>query len=245
MEYASKNILKWLRSLQYLKIRNKEQCFLIEGEKLINEAIQFHPKKIRFLFYLDTYNYPNMAHEAFKVYKLKKADLSKISSMKNPSKCFAVLDFICFPKKGNEGLALACDNIQDPGNFGTMIRTADWFNIDTIFASKNTVDKYNSKVIQSTMGSIFRVNVEYVDLKETFKETNRKIIGTTLNGKELTKQTVFDADSIILMGNEGKGISDDLLPFLDAEFAISGKGFAESLNVGVATGIFLAFFTSK
>ena len=245
MEYASKNILKWLKSLQYLKIRNKEQCFLIEGEKLISEAIQFHPKKIKFLFYLDTYNFLNIAHESFHVYKLKKTDLSKISSMKSPSKCFAVLDFINFPKKRNEGLVLACDNIQDPGNFGTMIRTADWFNIDTIFASKNTVDKYNSKVIQSTMGSIFRVNVEYVDLKEMFKETNRKIIGTTLNGKELTKQTVFDKDSIILMGNEGKGISDDLLPFLDAEFSIYGKGYAESLNVGVATGIFLAFFTSK
>ena len=95
------------------------------------------------------------------------------------------------------------------------------------------------------MGSIFRVNIEYVDLKEKFKETNRKIVGTTLNGKELNKQTVFDSNAIILMGNEGKGISDDLLQFLDAELTISGKGFAESLNVGVATGIFLAFFTSK
>lgn len=245
MEYASKNILKWLRSLHYLKIRNKEQCFLIEGEKLINEAIQFHPKKIRFLFHLDTYDFSNIDHKDYQLFKLKNTDLSKISTMKSPSKCFAVVDFISFPKNNEKGLVLACDNIQDPGNFGTMIRTADWFNIETIFASKNTVDKYNSKVIQSTMGSIFRVNIEYVDLKEKFKKTNRKIIGTTLNGKEMTKQTVFESNSIVLMGNEGKGISDDLLPFLDFEFSISGKGFAESLNVGVATGIFLAFFTSK
>ena len=131
------------------------------------------------------------------------------------------------------------DGIQDPGNLGTIIRICDWFGIKDIIASKDTVDEYNPKVVQSSMGSIFRINVFYTELEVFLKSNKKKVWAAMLKGKDIKK--VHDVkEGIILIGNESKGVREYLLPFIDEKIAIISRGKAESLNASVALGIILS-----
>lgn len=134
---------------------------------------------------------------------------------------------------------LAIDGVQDPGNFGTIIRTADWFGVDKIVCSKETVDVFNSKVIQSSMGSLFRIPIVYTNLATYLQESTLPIYGALLEGKNMY-ESKLTSKSITLMGNEGNGISEELRTFITDPILIPGKGKAESLNVAVATGVILA-----
>ena len=242
MNNATKNTLKWVKSLYLTKYRNTYKCFIVEGDKMVQDALKHHPNQLKCIFHVSPEIIPYSIPDSCEVFQIKSEDLRRISKMKTPHNSLAVINYLNFSEESSN-LVLACDSIQDPGNFGTIIRTADWFGVKTIWASKNTVDKYNSKVIQASMGSIFRVNVKYLDLKEVLSETKKRVYGTTLNGKVI-QDSILQMDSVIVMGNEGGGISEEVLKCLDEELLIPGKGFAESLNVGVATGILLSFFTS-
>jgi TrmH family RNA methyltransferase len=130
------------------------------------------------------------------------------------------------------------DGIQDPGNLGTIIRTADWFGFDQIVCSENTVDRYNQKAIQASMGSIFRVQVTYENLPKFMSRLKCDIHGALLQGSDLNTISSTDMKAVVL-GSEGQGISEEVLPFITHPISIKGSGNAESLNVGIAAGIFL------
>lgn len=136
---------------------------------------------------------------------------------------------------------IALDSVQDPGNMGTILRLADWFGVQKVICSKTTVDIYNPKVIQATMGAFLRIQVEYLDLKEFFATTDLPVYGALLEGKNVYAQPL-KPHGILLMGNEGNGISDELKPFISQPLTIPKKGQTESLNVSIATSILLSEF---
>lgn len=242
---ASKQLLKDLAKLKMHKFRNLQDKFVVEGDKLVYEAIKTIPRNILQIFITPDTKLALHDIDKFNVSEISSADLVKISSQKSPQNSLAVIDsFFNNTVIENDNLLLACDDIQDPGNFGTIIRTADWFGIRTILASKNSVDVFNQKVIQASMGSVFRVRVEYVDLKDWLSKTDRRIVGALLDGTNIYKYQV-PSNSVLIVGNEGKGISHDIIELIDDKITIPSFGNAESLNAAVATGIMLAELTNK
>ena len=167
--------------------------------------------------------------------------MARISMLKTPPGVLAlmpvpppvVLDNKLLQKK----FSLALDGVQDPGNMGTIIRTVDWFGIQHVICSEDTVDVYNPKVVQATMGSLSRVAIHYVDLKTTLPALNLPVFGALLNGQNIY-QTNFGSEGVIVMGNEGNGISEGLQQIVGHPVTIPQVGAAESLNVAVATAIF-------
>jgi TrmH family RNA methyltransferase len=238
----SANKIKWIRSLHQKKHRDELGLFLIEGEKLVLEALYFLPHAVQFVAHTDEFELKSTSIESTLV---SPAELTRISSLKSPNKVLAVV------KKSNEqkainssGLTLVLDGIQDPGNFGTILRIADWFGINDLVCSNDTVEIYNPKVVQSSMGAIYRVNVHYKKLSDWLKIESRPIYGALLQGKNAYKEALME-DAILIMGNEGRGISKDLIPFISHPLTIPAFGQAESLNVAVATGILVSEFKRK
>jgi TrmH family RNA methyltransferase len=167
--------------------------------------------------------------------------MERMSTLTNASTVLAVVEKIQPKAIDTSKRIVLLDGIQDPGNLGTIIRTADWFGIDQILCTPTTVDLYNPKTLQATMGSFLRVNVHYEDLKPFLIEYQEKVYAALMDGipyQQIPKEQV----KMILLGNEGKGISEELLPLLKNPITIVGKGQAESLNVGVACGILLSYF---
>lgn len=235
----SKAKLKLIKSLKYKKTRDELNLFLVEGLKGILEVshskydviLTVVSKKI-FKEYKTSINKNN-------VYVLEEDDIKNFSLLKNNRDGFCVVKKVSnsfsFKKLGN--LSIALDSLNDPGNLGTIIRNADWFGIQNIICSKNCVDLYNPKVIQSSMGSFARVNVFYQDLEIVFSN-DCKVIGTTSDQNKLGTTKNFKK-GIILFGNESRGISKELEPYVDSWISIKKLGDAESLNVSVSTGIIL------
>ena len=185
-------------------------------------------------------------HESLenKVYDISEPELKKISALSTPNMVLAVFNQKKpndkFSLKGN--LTLVLDDIQDPGNLGTIIRTADWFGVKNIVCSLNTVDMYNSKVVQSTMSSLARVNIIYKDIEVWVKENRQvKIYAAVLNGKNLHEIGRVD-ECILLIGNESKGLSEKMMSLADEKITIKKIGHAESLNAAVANAIILHQF---
>ena len=179
-------------------------------------------------------NYPNHT------FALK---LKKISVQSNPNQVLAVCNYFKEKKSSfdfKKNFSLYLDDIRDPGNLGTIIRIADWFNIENIICSNNCVDCYNPKVVQATMGSLTRVNIFYLDLVSFIqKNKNKKIYAATLSGSSVLDHPKIK-EGIILIGNESKGIHEDLLVLATNKITIPRFGHAESLNAAVATGIILS-----
>ena len=241
MIYASKNILQTIQKLKMNKFRKLENQFIVEGDKLVQEALSCVPEKIKTILYTEKSELYSSDLHGFNVFEISESDLMKISSQQSPQHSIAVLDGLDCSRieKPSEKIILLCDGIQDPGNFGTIIRTADWFGISTIVASKNTVDFYNQKVIQSSMGSIFRVQVNYVDLPEWLENSTRLKVGTLLEGKDIFTVQINEPCALVI-GSEGQGISSAVKEKLDIAVTIPRMGGAESLNASVATGIALS-----
>jgi TrmH family RNA methyltransferase len=223
------------------KFRKLENQFIVEGDKLVQEALSCVPEKIKTILYTEKSELYSSDLHGFNVFEISESDLMKISSQQSPQHSIAVLDGLDCSRieKPSEKIILLCDGIQDPGNFGTIIRTADWFGISTIVASKNTVDFYNQKVIQSSMGSIFRVQVNYVDLPEWLENSTRLKVGTLLEGKDIFTVQINEPCALVI-GSEGQGISSAVKEKLDIAVTIPRMGGAESLNASVATGIALS-----
>lgn len=235
----SKNQISFLKSLSDKKFRLKYGCFVAEGNKLCTEVLNSN-WQIEQVYatneYLERFQFK---YDKSKIQVVNKNEIERVSNL------FAPTDVIVIAKTKEETKpelrtdkwALALDGIQDPGNFGTIIRTADWFGITEIFASNDCVDFYNSKVIQATMGSFLRVNVHYCNLEEFIQQNHYKTVaGAVMNGKNIFNESLAKS-GLMIVGNEGKGISENVLKLINLPLTIPAKGNAESLNVAVATGI--------
>jgi len=244
----SKNKIKYINSLKIKKFRKKEKFFIVEGIKLINEILN-SSFSVESLFSINFEKIDVKKIELSRLKKIQEKDLKKITSLKNHQKALAIVKIPEFNINENEiknNLSLIIDNVQDAGNFGTIIRIADWFGIKNIICSENTVDLYNPKVIQATMGSITRVKIFYENLElflKNFFSKDFNIYGTFLDGKNIYKKKL-DKKGFIIIGNEGKGISKELYKFITKKISIpsfSDKK-VESLNVSVATAIICSEF---
>ena len=236
----TKNQVKYIQSLGQKKWRDSEQVFIAEGPKLVNELLIAANCKIIKLYALK--EWIDQAKPGVEVTAVTSDELQKISQLSTPKQVLAIAKKIKWENeaiiKGN--ISLALDEIQDPGNMGTIIRLADWFGVKNIFCSMNCADSYNPKVVQASMGSITRVRIEYLELL-LFLENNKdlRIYATGLNGRDVTEMEKLN-EGIIIIGNESKGISDDVLKLANVQITIPRKGKAESLNAAVATGIILS-----
>jgi len=226
---------KHVNSLKQKKFRTTFNSFVIEGVKMVEELLQ-SDYEVEEIYATADWIRNNLEIDCIVV---SEKELGQISSLKSPNKVLAVVKQK--EKNGSDfstKLTIALEKLQDPGNMGTIIRTADWFGVDTILCSEDSVDIYNPKVIQATMGSFFRVNIVYVDLPEFFTSNEDLIVyGALLNGENVYQKTLKSEGVVLLMGNESKGISDELLPFVSEKVTIPNFGKAESLNVATATAI--------
>lgn len=244
MSELSKNKIKWIRSLQQKKHRDELGLFYVEGEKMVHEAIQYTPELIELIAYTSDFKY-NLPNSSIEQIEVNSRELEQISSLQSPNKAFAVLKKPKFtlPSKSDQ-LILTLDSVQDPGNMGTIMRIADWFGIKTIVCSDTTVDCFNPKVVQSSMGAIFRIQTHYTNLDKWLESCNSNIYGALLEGENIYHKTDLP-HGILLMGNEGKGISHSLQKFITHPISIPRFGNAESLNVSVATGIIVSEFLRR
>ena len=235
----SKNEVKYIQSLSDKKNRDHHNVFIAEGPKLVTELLAdgLVPQII-----YTTKKLPLPGNNHFEVREVTSSELQRISRFVTSNEMTGI-----FYKKKlpafyiNKTFTLVLDGIQDPGNLGTIIRTADWFGITQIFASHDSVDCYNNKVVQSTMGSITRVNIYYEDIQNVLKQSEITIFGARLDGKNLYEIDKVK-EGILVIGNESKGIRPDIIPFIKESVTIPRIGKAESLNAAVATGILLSHF---
>lgn len=228
----TKSDIKLINSLKRKSKRKEHGLFVAEGVKVVNELIDsdFNIRKI-FTIKSELDNFPSAI-------PVSEKDLERITHLSSSSKVLALVEIPkinSLPKVNQTTLLI--DGVNDPGNLGTIIRTADWFGIKQIVCSENSVDCFNSKVIMSTMGSIFRVDISYQNLSSYLENSKLPVYGALLEGKSIYK-TQFLNSCNILMGSESHGISEELKPFITIPVTIPGIGTAESLNLGVSTAIF-------
>lgn len=239
----SKNQIKLITSLKQKKYRQQHGFFVVEGIKTINELLNSHIQ-LHALYTTERF-LTNDTLEIFdKEVLISEADLKRISFLTTPNKALAIFKIpVTKPIDTNE-LIVALDDVRDPGNLGTIIRLCDWFGISDLVCSHETVDCFNPKVIQATMGSITRVNVTYVDLPSFLSETNVPIFGTFMDGENVYNKTL-PKKGILVLGNEANGISNEITELVTEKLAIPRFGniqATESLNVATATAILLSEF---
>ena len=237
---VSKNQIKLITSLQQKKYRKEHKLFVAEGRKVIQELIQADFELVN--LFATSMIFPELHPN--KVTIVSDADLKKITALATANDCLAVFKIPVQKEITASGLIVALDDIRDPGNLGTIIRLCDWFGIKELICSEETVDIYNPKVIQATMGSIARVNVSYLNLEQYIKETKLPVFGTFMDGKNIYK-TDLPSEGIIVMGNEANGISSAIENLAKNRLSIPRFGDlqqTESLNVATATSIILSEF---
>ena len=234
---------KFIVSLKQKKFRIQHGSFVVEGVKMVEELLR---SDYEVELIVATPSWENK-YQIPGIIEVTDKELAALSSLRTPHQVLAVVkkkEAVAPPNF--EHLTIVLDNVQDPGNLGTIIRTADWFGVKDIVCSENCVEVYNPKVIQATMGSFFRVNVLYDNLSD-FLSRNKDltVYGACLEGESIYKKTLSKSKSVLLMGNESQGISKELSPFINEQITIPRVGQAESLNVAVATAIFCAEFSRK
>ena len=237
---VSKNQIKLITSLQQKKYRNIEKLFIAEGTKVIQELLQSNFELEHLYTTKEDFNAITSANRTI----VSESDLKKISALSSINTCLGVFRVPESQTTQEEGLLVALDDIRDPGNMGTILRLCDWFGVKEVVCSKTTVDIYNPKVIQATMGSISRVNVNYVDLNSFLENTSLPVFGTFMDGKNIYNQKL-PKDGIIVMGNEANGISSTIEKIVSNRLSIPRFGSlqqTESLNVATATAIVLSEF---
>jgi TrmH family RNA methyltransferase len=237
---VTKSELKYIQSLSDKKVRLETGCFIAEGVKLVGEMIAAgYPLKA--VYALDSWESPDATLE---VTRIEAFELEKMSMLQTPNQVLAVA---MMPQKKETlnlagPLTIVLDGIQDPGNMGTIIRTADWFGITQIVASEDTVDVYNPKVIGATMGSFMRISVTYKNLADWMPTIKLPVYGALLEGENVfTIKT--PQKGLLVIGSEGKGIRENILDFITHPVTIPKTGGAESLNAGIAAGIIVAQLT--
>ena len=240
---VSKNQIKLITSLQQKKYRKQEQLFFAEGVKVVQELLHSN-FELQDLF---TTKQDFLTVPKNKVHAISEVELKKISALTTPNTCLAVFKIPKVKEMVEKGLIVALDDVRDPGNLGTIIRLCDWFGIETLFCSEESVDIYNPKVVQATMGSISRVNVVYGNLETFLSQTKLPAFGTFMDGKNIYQEEL-PKEGIIIMGNEANGISTSVEKLVSERIAIPRFGnlqVTESLNVATATAIILSEFKRK
>ena len=242
----SKNQLKYIRQLEQKKYRRREGCFVAEGTKVVGDLLQrYRPEAV---FATADWQAP----AGITPQLVTDDELRRISFLQHPQQVLALFPLPSvnsLPSSVNSELSLALDGVQDPGNLGTIIRIADWFGISTIICSEDTVDAWNPKVVQATMGSIARVNIIYINLPEFLDSlpADFPVYGTFLDGDNIYTQELTH-EGLIIMGNEGNGISDAVRAKVNRRLLIpdfhQGET-ADSLNVAIATAITCSEFRRR
>lgn len=236
----SKAKIKLIQSLGLKKQRSELKLFVVEGKKQVAELLTtdfITECLVGTRDWLDTH--ASLIKKETEVIVVTDEELRKVSLQQAPQQVLAIVRVpgALFDKSSiQHTFTIMLDGIQDPGNLGTIVRIADWYGIKNIVCSNDCVDLYNPKTIQATMGSFLRVNVWYDNLQEVLQETRLPVYGALMEGISLHK-TGLDQTGILLIGNEGKGISPGLLPFISHPITIPRLGGAESLNAGIATAI--------
>ncbi|WP_207427296.1 RNA methyltransferase [Pedobacter sp. SYSU D00535] len=237
----SKSQISFVNALHHKKYRKEHNLFIAEGTKLITEFLA-SDYSIDTVFCISaSLSKLGKLPQKVKLFEVTEAELKKISTLTNPQDALALIKI---PEETNVSaesfkgkFTLILDGVQDPGNLGTIIRTADWFGFSELVCSVDSVEAYNPKVVQATMGSLARVKVYYQDLKKLLQPTKLPLWGALLDGSNIY-ETDFGNEGIVILGNEGKGISTEVKDLITAAVTIPRFGGAESLNVGVSAAIF-------
>lgn len=239
---VTKQQIKLIKSLAQKKYRQQLGLFIVEGIKGINEFLNSDVE----LYALYTTQALFKVHDDV-LFHISEAELKKISSLKNPNTALAIFRIPAPKTVAKNTLTVALDAVRDPGNLGTIIRLCDWYGITDLVCSANTVDCYNTKVVQATMGSLTRVNVVYLNLEQYLSESNDVVFGTYMNGETIYTTQLPDT-GIIVLGNEANGISESVSKLVNRPLTIPQFGnrqTTESLNVATATAIVLSEFKRR
>jgi len=236
----SKNQVKLITSLQQKKYRNKNNLFIAEGVKCVNEFLKsdFIVQK---LFYTLGFEH-NL--ELDKAHEVSVEELKKISNYNTPNEVLALFEI---PKENEieeKNFTLVLDGVNDPGNLGTIIRLCDWFGVSQLICSKDTVDCYNPKVVQSTMGSLNRVSIVYADIESFISKTSLPVYSAMMSGDNVYCSSL-PKNAVLVMGNEANGVRESVSELINNKLTIpkfGDKQLAESLNVATATAILLSEF---
>lgn len=251
----SKNKIKLIKSLEYKKYRENHKLFLAEGNKIVNELL-LSDQLINTL--IGTSEYLNkiekLLRSGIEIIEVTDSEIKSASLLKNPQDAIALCQIPKFDIKEadpSDNLILCLDNIQDPGNLGTIIRIADWFGIEHVVCSLSTADIFSPKSVQASMGSFCRVKVHYTDLTaylRTSKPKTQFIAGAFIDSENIYTSNLTQT-GILIIGNEGRGISDEALPFINKKVSIpafsKSENHAESLNAAIATAIFCSEFRRR
>ncbi|ARS40703.1 RNA methyltransferase [Sphingobacteriaceae bacterium GW460-11-11-14-LB5] len=239
----SKSQISFIKSLHQKKYRKEHGLFIVEGIKSIKEFFQSN-YQIHTIFYnSEQYNLLPKLPANINLFEVKNAELDKISTLQTPQ---GFLALVYIPKNKELDLkalknqfTLVLDGVQDPGNMGTIIRTADWFGFKNIICSADCVEVFNPKTVQATMGSLARVNIYEADLPALLEKNTIPVFGALLDGESIYK-TQWGTEGLVILGNEGKGISAEVIKKINKPVTIPRIGEAESLNVAVSAAIFCA-----
>lgn len=239
----SKSNIKRITGLHQKKYRQREGLFVAEGIKVINELLQ-SSFQLEAIYAIDI-NSLHLSNSHMTVFQeITSAELKKISFLKTPQTALALFKIPREVSTQHNGLTVVLDDVRDPGNLGTIIRLCDWFGVSSLICSMQTVDCFNPKVVQATMGSLSRISIIYTDLEEYLKKEQRSIYGTFMDGENIYKSTLPE-EAVVVMGNEANGISEKITQFVSHKIAIPRFGQiqeTESLNVATATAICLSEF---
>lgn len=244
----SKQQISYLRSLHQKKFRQMYGKFLVEGDKLVQELLESN-FKVDAIYKVQSSKY-KVQSENTEITDVTEAELQKISTHENPNQVVAVAEI---PKQSadngqqttDKDIVVLCDNISDPGNAGTIIRTAEWFGAKSVVFSENSVDIYNPKVVSAAKGSLFRMPCFYADLRYLLSASkDKKVYGTFMRGENIYKVDLAP-NAFVIIGNEANGISEELESLIDTKVSIPSFGKAESLNAGVATAVVLSEFARR
>ncbi|MFC1226277.1 TrmH family RNA methyltransferase [Pedobacter sp. BG31] len=239
----SKSQISFIKSLHQKKYRKEHGLFIVEGIKSIQEFFQ-SSYQIHTIFYnSEQYHLLPKLPANINLFEVKNAELEKISTLQTPQ---GFLALVHIPKNKELALkelknqfTLVLDGIQDPGNMGTIIRTADWFGFKNIICSPDCVEIFNPKTVQATMGSLARINIHEADLPALLENNTLPVFGALLDGESIYK-TQWGTEGLVILGNEGKGISAEVIKKINKPVTIPRVGAAESLNVAVSAAIFCA-----
>lgn len=239
----SKSHIKLITSLQQKKYRQKHKLFVAEGVKVVGELLESSLVLDKLFSTFDA----DFDVDSDKQIEVTELELKKISQLKTPNKVLGLFEIADAKQIEDSGLVLALDEINDPGNLGTIIRLCDWFGVSKLVCSKNTVDCYNQKVVQASMGSLTRVDIVYTDLLQYLENSKLQSFIADMDGKNVY-QSILPKEAILIMGNEANGVSEEIRDLVDSKVSIPRFGDdqqTESLNVATATAVLLSEFKRR